>query len=210
MSRLEIRLCKYLLKHYAPASPEFIDTMSIVQNAKNIMLRMEISESQYNIVIVIAYVYRIYTRNLTKEIQNFIHDLVDNNNLLTNNIIECMYSRLKQSPFVVVVGDVAEWTLINNIASDAILLESIGSSHIQQKTREFSNQNANFTSKMLLDYILIDIKHTLSIYPNKLYTNNGCLLASGLHDYTLNWLLIQGVNPKELEPYVIKSPSRLY
>ena len=187
---------------------------TVAQNAKTIMLHMDISRDQYKWALIVAWLHDVADHKYDKDgtLQTKLVEFVNSiepDPIIANYLVQCVdmvsFSNETKGGYKYYEKILpAEWVVVRNIASDSDKLEALGFMGIKrcmQYAQEKSEEK--LSDEQLLEYVWDHSQEKLLHLAKRfIHTENGRLLAGPLHNIMIDWFKTQGINHLSLKKYV--------
>lgn len=187
---------------------------TVAQNAKTIMLHMDISRDQYKWALIVAWLHDVADHKYDKDgtLQTKLVEFVNSiepDPIIANYLVQCVdmvsFSNETKGGYKYYEKILpAEWVVVRNIASDSDKLEALGFMGIKrcmQYAQEKSEEK--LSDEQLLEYVWDHSQEKLLHLAKRfIHTENGRLLADPLHNIMIEWFKTQGINHLSLKKYV--------
>jgi len=188
---------------------------TVAQNAKTIMINMDISKDQYKWALIVAWLHDVADHKYDKDgtlqtkLVKFI-DSIEPDPIIAKYLVQCvdMVSFSNETKggykyYEKILPD--EWVVVRNIASDSDKLEALGLIGIErcmQYAQEKSEEK--LSDEQLLEYVWDHSQEKLlHLAKRYIHTEKGRILAGPLHNIMIDWFKTQGINHLSLKIYAL-------
>jgi hypothetical protein len=186
---------------------------TVAQNAKAIMLHMDISRDQYKWALIVSWLHDVADHKYDKDgtLQTKLVEFVNSiepDHIIANYLVQCVdmvsFSNETKGGYKFYEKILpAEWVVVRNIASDSDKLEALGFMGIK-RCKQYAQEKSEekLSDEQLLEYIWDHSQEKLLHLAKRfIHTENGRLLAGPLHNIMIDWFKTQGINHRSLKIY---------